>query len=75
MTDTKLLSLLRVTETGSFTKAAESLSLTQPASSQHIRQLEQECDAKLFERSHNRLRLTREGEDYAIIYVEETLAQ
>ena len=73
MTDTKLLSLLRVTETGSFTKAAESLSLTQPAISQHIRQLEQECDAKLFERSHNRLRLTREGE-VMVFYARRILA-
>ena len=62
MTDTKLLSLLRVTETGSFTKAAESLSLTQPAVSQHIRQLEAEFGVKLFEHAHNKFRLTREGE-------------
>ena len=62
MTDTKLLSLLRVTETGSFTMAAESLSLTQPAVSQHIRQLEAEFGVKLFEHAHNRFRLTREGE-------------
>ena len=60
--DTKLLSLLRVTETGSFTRAAESLSLTQPAVSQHIRQLETEYGAKLFEHSHNRFRLTAKGE-------------
>lgn len=62
MTDTKLLSLLRVTETGSFTKAAESLSLTQPAVSQHIRHLEAEFGVKLFEHAHNKFRLTREGE-------------
>lgn len=62
MTDTKLLSLLRVTETGSFTRAAESLSLTQPAVSQHIRQLEAEFGVKLFEHAHNKFRLTREGE-------------
>ena len=41
MTDTKLLSLLRVTETGSFTKAAESLSLTQPAVSYQLKMLKQ----------------------------------
>ncbi len=62
MTDTKLLSLLRVTETGSFTKAAESLSLTQPAVSQHIRQLEAEYGVKLFEHAHNKFTLTNEGE-------------
>ena len=62
MTDTKLLSLLRVSETGSFTRAANSLSLTQPAVSQHIRQLENEFGIKIFEHSHNKFRLTREGE-------------
>jgi DNA-binding transcriptional LysR family regulator len=60
--DTKLLSLLRVTDTGSYTRAAESLSLTQPAVSQHIRQLETEYGVRLFERSHNRFRLTPKGE-------------
>ena len=62
MMDTKLLSLLRVTETGSYTRAAESLSLTQPAVSQHIRQLEAEYGVKLFEHSHNKFRLTPKGE-------------
>ena len=62
MTDTKLLSLIRVSETGSFTRAADSLSLTQPAVSQHIRQLENEFGVKIFEHSHNKFRLTREGE-------------
>ena len=63
MMDTKLMSLLRVTETGSYTRAAESLSLTQPAVSQHIRQLEAEYGVKLFEHSHNRIRLTPKGEE------------
>lgn len=62
MTDKRLLSLVRIKETGSCTRAAESLSLTQPAVSQHIRQLEAECGIKLFERSHNRFHLTHEGE-------------
>ncbi|MBR6115652.1 MAG: LysR family transcriptional regulator [Oscillospiraceae bacterium] len=62
MTDNKLLSLIRVSETGSFTRAAESLSLTQPAVSQHIRQLENEFGVRIFEHSHNRFHLTREGE-------------
>ena len=62
MMDTKLLSRLRVTETGSYTRAAESLSLTQPAVSQHIRQLEAEYGFKLLERSHNKFCLTPKGE-------------
>ena len=41
MIDPKLVSLLEVCETGNFTRAAEHLSLTQPAVSQHIHALEQ----------------------------------
>jgi len=62
MIDNRLISLLRIVETGSYTKAAESLSLSQPAVSQHIRQLERELGVKLFEHAHNKLHLTREGE-------------
>ena len=39
MIDSRLLSVLTVYETGSFTRAAERLSLSQPAVSQHVRQL------------------------------------
>lgn len=39
MVDPKLHSLMKVVETGSFTRLAEQLSLTQPAVSQHIRSL------------------------------------
>lgn len=61
MVDPKLYSLIEVAESGSFTKAAAKLSLTQPAVSQHIRLIEEEMGARIFERSHNELRLTREG--------------
>ena len=49
-------------ETGSFTKAAEQLSLSQPAVSQHIRQLEDNLGVKIFEHAHNKFHLTPEGE-------------
>ena len=62
MIDPKLYSLIQIVETGSFTRAAERLSLTQPAVSQHIRLLEETVGARIFDRSHNELRLTREGE-------------
>ena len=62
MVDARLYSLLKIVETGSYTKAAEQLSLSQPAVSQHIRQLEDNLGVKLFEHAHNRFRLTREGE-------------
>ena len=62
MIDSKLYTLLKVAELGSFTQAARALNLTQPAVSQHIRALESELGAKLFERSGNRLLLSKQGE-------------
>ena len=62
MVDPKLYSLIKIVETGSYTKAAEQLSLSQPAVSQHIRQLEANLNVKIFEHSHNKFRLTPEGE-------------
>ena len=62
MIDSRLLSVLTVYETGSFTRAAERLSLSQPAVSQHVRQLENELHVHIFERVRGMLRVTREGE-------------
>ncbi len=61
MVDTRLISLIRVYETGNYTRAAKQLSLTQPAVSQHIRALEQEYGVRIFERVSNELRITSEG--------------
>ncbi|HRT82945.1 MAG TPA: LysR family transcriptional regulator, partial [Oscillospiraceae bacterium] len=61
MIDGKLLTLLAVSELGSYTKAAEKLALTQPAVSQHIKQLENELDIKIFHRANNELKATEEG--------------
>ncbi|MBQ1317839.1 MAG: LysR family transcriptional regulator, partial [Lachnospiraceae bacterium] len=61
MVDPKLNSLLKIVETGSYTKAAEALSLSQPAVSQHIKLLEEELGVRLFDRVRGELRLTREG--------------
>ena len=60
--DPKVYSLIKVSETGSYTRAAEQLSLTQPAVSQHIRALEGELGIRIFERVNNELRITHEGE-------------
>ncbi|MBQ6961816.1 MAG: LysR family transcriptional regulator [Clostridia bacterium] len=62
MVDYRLLSLLKIVETGSFTKASSLLGLSQPAVSQHIRQLEEYWNVKIFEHAHNRFTLTPEGE-------------
>ena len=62
MIDVKLLTLLKVHETGNYTRAAEQLSLTQPAVSQHIKQIEKELGITLFVRSGGKIRPTQEGE-------------
>ena len=61
MLDTKILSLLKVVETGNYTQASKALNLTQPAVSQHIRALEDELGVRIFERVGNKLSLTKEG--------------
>ncbi|MBU4582258.1 MAG: LysR family transcriptional regulator [Proteobacteria bacterium] len=52
----------KVAATGSFTKSARELFLTQSAVSQQIRALEDEIGGKLFDRSGRKIRLTGEGE-------------
>jgi LysR family transcriptional regulator, low CO2-responsive transcriptional regulator len=57
-----------VARSGSFTRAAEALSVTQPAVTLQIRQLERDCGVQLFERIRRRPRLTEAGlvlQDYA----------
>lgn len=62
MLDVKLETLLTVAECKSFTQAAQIMSLTQPAVSNHINQLESECGARLFVRGKGEVKLTQEGE-------------
>lgn len=54
--------LLKVTEMGSYTKAAEILGYTQPALSQMIASLEKEIGITLLYRSRYGVQLTPEGE-------------
>ena len=61
MFDAKVKTLLSVIETGSYTKAAEKLNLTQPAVSHQIRMLENEFDIKIFYRDKNTRKRTTQG--------------
>ena len=61
MVDVKLFTLLKVYETGNYTRAAEKLSLSQPAVSQHIKQIERELGTVVFDRSGGKIRPTPEG--------------
>lgn len=62
MIDEKTDTLLAVAEQKNFTKAARQLSLTQPAVSHQIKQLERELQVPLFIRKKGDLMLTAEGE-------------
>ena len=62
MIDQKLLTLLTVVETKNYSSAAKILNLTQPAVSQHIKQLEKEHNIHIFNRDGNDIKLTQNGE-------------
>ena len=62
MIDPKVRTLIRVIEEGGYTRAANTLHLTQPAVSHHIRQLETEYGLRVFRSDKKELSLTPEGE-------------
>jgi DNA-binding transcriptional LysR family regulator len=55
-----------VAELGGFTRAAERLHIAQPALSLSIRELEQELNAKLLERTTRRVELTAAGREFLL---------
>ena len=68
MADRRLQVFHTVARLLSFTKAAETLHMTQPAVTFQIRQLEEHFNTRLFDRTHNRISLTVAGQrvyDYA----------
>lgn len=72
MLDFRVATFLNVCETLNYTRTAEALSISQPAVSQHIAQLEQRLGAKLFERQGKRLVITDAGR--VVRSVAETMA-
>lgn len=62
MLDVKIETFLRVARLRSYTAAAESLGLTQPAVTQHIQKLEAHYGSKLVDSAHRTVRLTQSGE-------------
>lgn len=62
MTVTQMTYFTAVSDCLSFSKAAKALGVTQPAVSLAVRELENECNVKLFERKKNTLNLTDEGQ-------------
>lgn len=62
MADRRLQVFHTVARLLSFTKAAESLHMTQPAVTFQVRQLEEYFNTRLFDRTHNRISLTAAGQ-------------
>ncbi|HEC19407.1 MAG TPA: LysR family transcriptional regulator [Gammaproteobacteria bacterium] len=62
MADRRLHVFYTVARLLSFTKAAESLHMTQPAVTFQVRQLEEHFNTRLFDRTHNKISLTAAGE-------------
>mgnify|MGYP000435623684 FL=1 len=58
-----LNAFVNIVETGSFSKAAKAISITQPAISKRISSLESQLNCKLFERVQRSVRLTEEGRE------------
>ncbi|KAF7599842.1 MAG: LysR family transcriptional regulator [Candidatus Dactylopiibacterium carminicum] len=62
MADRKLQVFYAVAKHGSFTRAAETLYMTQPAVTFQIKQLEEQFNIRLLDRGHGRVTLTPAGE-------------
>ena len=56
--------VLKIAKTGSFSEAAKQLFIAQSSLSISVKQLEQELDIKIFERSGKGVYLTNEGEEF-----------
>lgn len=68
MADRRLQVFYTVAKVLSFTKAAETLHMTQPAVTFQVKQLEEFFNTRLFDRTHNKITLTEAGKivyDYA----------
>jgi len=74
MTITQCKYVLKIAECGSFNEAAKQLFVAQSSLSVSIRQLEQEFDIKIFERSGNGVYLTEEGAEF-VRYVRQIAEQ
>jgi len=62
MNDFRLSVFLSVVKNRSFTKASNELHISQPAISQHIKEIEKLYDVRLIERNKNTISLTPQGE-------------
>jgi len=64
MNTKQLQYVLTLSQEGSFSKAADSLNITQPSLSQYIKKIEREIGLELFDRTNGDVRLTDAGRIY-----------
>lgn len=62
--DSRISIFMAVAREGSFTRAAKSLGISQPAVSQNIAEIEKEIGARLFERRRGEVVLTNKGKRF-----------
>ena len=74
MTFLLLLYVIATANSGSFREAARRLFVSQPALSSTIRELEEELDIQLFERTNKGIRVTEQGNEF-LIYAKEAVSQ
>ena len=74
MTILQLKYIIVTANSGSFREAASKLFISQPTLSATIKELEEELDVKLFERTNKGIRLTKQGEEF-LIYAKEAVSQ
>ena len=74
MTLQQLKYILTVAETGTITEAARKLYISQPSLTNAIRELEEEMNVKIFNRTRKGVTISREGEDF-LGYARQVLEQ
>lgn len=74
MTFLQLKYIIATANSGSFREAARRLFVSQPALSSTIRELEEELDIQLFERTNKGIRVTEQGNEF-LIYAKEAVSQ
>ena len=74
MTILQLKYIIAIAGSGSFREAAAKLFVSQPALSSTIRELEEELNVRIFERTNKGVRLTEHGNEF-LIYAKEAVSQ
>ena len=74
MTILQLKYVIAVANAPSLREAASGLFISQPALSLAIRELEEELNVRLFERTNKGIRITKEGEEF-LVYAKEAVSQ